>query len=146
MSWKTKFIISRIFLCRDSATRIEFESEKLSLSEKSAKFSPSKFRRDICMSEEQETGLPIIYSKSYKPYKIVTFLRTIKKIIYCERPFFRPKLQFKFVFLSNSSEKKNGLVRESNPGPLTPEARIMPLDQRANYLDERGGGEPYTVI
>ena len=28
-------------------------------------------------------------------------------------------------------EKKNGPVRESNPGPLAPEARIMPLDQLA---------------
>ncbi len=27
--------------------------------------------------------------------------------------------------------KKNGLVRESNPGPLAPKARIMPLDQQA---------------
>ena len=36
-------------------------------------------------------------------------------------------------------EKKNlkkistfGLVRDLNPGPLAPEARIIPLDQRAN--------------
>ena len=28
-------------------------------------------------------------------------------------------------------EKKKGLVRESNPGPLAPEARIIPLDQQA---------------
>ena len=26
----------------------------------------------------------------------------------------------------------NGLLRESNPGPLAPEARIMPLDQAAD--------------
>ena len=26
---------------------------------------------------------------------------------------------------------KEGLVRELNPGPLAPEARIIPLDQRA---------------
>ena len=33
-------------------------------------------------------------------------------------------------------EQKNdvGLVRELNPGPLAPEARIIPLDQRATYL------------
>ncbi len=31
------------------------------------------------------------------------------------------------------SEKDcNGLVRDLNPGPLAPEARIIPLDQRAN--------------
>ena len=28
-------------------------------------------------------------------------------------------------------KKKYGLVRESNPGPLAPKARIMPLDQQA---------------
>ena len=27
--------------------------------------------------------------------------------------------------------QNNGLVRELNPGPLAPKARIMPLDQRA---------------
>ena len=36
-----------------------------------------------------------------------------------EIPFFKPK-----VF-------ETGPVRESNPGPLAPEARIMPLDQQA---------------
>ena len=29
--------------------------------------------------------------------------------------------------------KKNGLVRDSNPGPLAPKARIIPLDQRAAW-------------
>ena len=30
-------------------------------------------------------------------------------------------------------QKKNiGLVRELNPGPLAPKARIMPLDQQAS--------------
>ena len=28
---------------------------------------------------------------------------------------------------------KSGLVQESNPGPLAPEARIIPLDQQAIY-------------
>ncbi len=28
-------------------------------------------------------------------------------------------------------KKKAGLVRDSNPGPLAPKARIMPLDQQA---------------
>ena len=28
--------------------------------------------------------------------------------------------------------RQNGLLRELNPGPLAPEARIMPLDQAAN--------------
>ena len=31
-------------------------------------------------------------------------------------------------------KKDVGLVRELNPGPLAPEARIIPLDQRATYL------------
>ena len=29
------------------------------------------------------------------------------------------------------NKKKTGLVRDSNPGPLAPEARIIPLDQQA---------------
>ena len=29
-------------------------------------------------------------------------------------------------------DQTNGLLRELNPGPLAPEARIMPLDQAAN--------------
>ena len=28
---------------------------------------------------------------------------------------------------------RKGLLRELNPGPLAPEARIMPLDQAANW-------------
>ena len=30
--------------------------------------------------------------------------------------------------------KNEGLVRDLNPGPLAPEARIIPLDQRADIL------------
>ena len=30
---------------------------------------------------------------------------------------------------------QNGPVRESNPGPLSPEARIIPLDQQAYAYD-----------
>ena len=29
-------------------------------------------------------------------------------------------------------QKKEGPLRESNPGPLAPKARIIPLDQAAN--------------
>ena len=32
---------------------------------------------------------------------------------------------------SSEEEKRTGLVRDLNPGPLAPEARIIPLDQRA---------------
>ena len=32
---------------------------------------------------------------------------------------------------------KMGLVRESNPGPLAPEARIIPLDQQASIIAAR---------
>ena len=28
----------------------------------------------------------------------------------------------------------SGPVRESNPGPLAPKARIMPLDQQASHI------------
>ena len=31
--------------------------------------------------------------------------------------------------------KTFGLVRDLNPGPLAPKARIIPLDQRATYID-----------
>lgn len=31
----------------------------------------------------------------------------------------------------SKKNKKTGLARESNPGPHAPEARIIPLDQRA---------------
>ena len=31
----------------------------------------------------------------------------------------------------NSQKNKVGLVRDLNPGPLAPKARIIPLDQRA---------------
>lgn len=42
-------------------------------------------------------------------------------------------------FLNKESKIKNrGLVRELNPGPLTPEARIIPLDQRADSLQNKG--------
>ena len=43
----------------------------------------------------------------------------------------------KFVIFSQSGNhklliiSKTGLVRELNPGPRAPEARIIPLDQRA---------------
>ena len=33
---------------------------------------------------------------------------------------------------TEKNKNKKGLVRESNPGPLAPEARIMPLDQQAS--------------
>ena len=34
---------------------------------------------------------------------------------------------------SKSSQKERGLFWELNPGPLAPEARIMPLDQTADH-------------
>ena len=41
------------------------------------------------------------------------------------------------VQMFNKTMKTNeiGPVRESNPGPLAPEARIIPLDQQANAYD-----------
>ena len=35
-------------------------------------------------------------------------------------------------------EAEEGLLRESNPGPLAPKARIMPLDQAAGWLATTG--------
>ena len=34
-------------------------------------------------------------------------------------------------------QTKYGLVRELNPGPLAPEARIIPLDQQASLEEEK---------
>ena len=40
-----------------------------------------------------------------------------------------------FISLINTSNGKQiGPVRESNPGPLAPKARIMPLDQQAKHV------------
>ena len=43
------------------------------------------------------------------------------------------------VQLYEEGVKQNvrGLVRDSNPGPRAPEARIIPLDQRAGVSDRR---------
>ena len=38
----------------------------------------------------------------------------------------------KFLHMSKINQGKIGLVRDLNPGPRAPEARIIPLDQRAN--------------
>ncbi len=40
------------------------------------------------------------------------------------------KRQHEWILL----KKRGGLVRDLNPGPLAPEARIIPLDQRATGL------------
>ena len=39
-----------------------------------------------------------------------------------------PNMAVRFL----KKKKKSGLVRDSNPGPLAPEARIIPLDQQAS--------------
>ena len=38
-----------------------------------------------------------------------------------------------FMCLFMAKFVKTGLVRDLNPGPLAPKARIMPLDQRASW-------------
>ena len=38
------------------------------------------------------------------------------------------------VIISNKKIKKGGPVRDLNPGPLAPKARIIPLDQLANLI------------
>ena len=53
--------------------------------------------------------------------------------------------------MSFSIEFTNGLLRELNPGPLAPEARIMPLDQAANaknsnMLNNTFHHEPATAV
>ena len=39
----------------------------------------------------------------------------------------------RLYWYSFQKKQKNGPVRESNPGPLAPKARIMPLDQQAIF-------------
>ena len=39
-----------------------------------------------------------------------------------------------FIKRKKKRKKISGLVRESNPGPLAPKARIMPLDQPASVV------------
>ena len=36
------------------------------------------------------------------------------------------------TFQIRNKKREKGLVRDLNPGPLAPEARIIPLDQRAS--------------
>ena len=36
--------------------------------------------------------------------------------------------------MNRYKNNKNGLVRDLNPGPLAPKAKIIPLDQRAIYI------------
>ncbi len=38
--------------------------------------------------------------------------------------------------MDRSCSEKGGLVRDLNPGPLAPKARIIPLDQRATLTME----------
>ena len=47
---------------------------------------------------------------------------------------FASSKQTKVKEKSGRKKKGVGLVRESNSGPLAPEARIIPLDQQANCL------------
>ena len=41
---------------------------------------------------------------------------------------------------------KTGSVRESNPGPLAPKARIMPLDQQAGDIKYGLGRVFYSLL
>ena len=42
-----------------------------------------------------------------------------------------------YIYASTLIEKHHGLVRDLNPGPLAPKARIIPLDQRAIAEERR---------
>ena len=55
---------------------------------------------------------------------VITFNKNI--IFFTQRTIFVTKYNPKKLCI------KLGLVRDLNPGPLAPEARIIPLDQRAN--------------
>ena len=45
-----------------------------------------------------------------------------------------------FIIHIETVKEVIGLLRELNPGPLAPEARIMPLDQAARYVHARENG------
>ena len=45
------------------------------------------------------------------------------------------------VFIWLAADTCKGLFRELNPGPLAPEARIMPLDQTASCKRAEARGE-----
>ena len=61
----------------------------------------------------------------------ISFIRLWKKttegIIFRIQYFWKKKIQFWKLL-------PGGPVRESNPGPLAPKARIMPLDQQATHM------------
>ena len=61
----------------------------------------------------------------------ISFIRLWKKttegIIFRIQCFWKKKIQFWKLL-------PGGPVRESNPGPLAPKARIMPLDQQATHM------------
>ena len=67
----------------------------------------------------------LIFSDEMKTFLINNFCLSRKST---EAQQFRV---FLAKWLSNAAGKRNGLVRELNPGPLAPEARIIPLDQQA---------------
>ena len=48
------------------------------------------------------------------------------------RSFAKAQQRFAVVMNTRIAVAEKGLLRELNPGPLTPEARIIPLDQAAN--------------
>ena len=64
-------------------------------------------------------SLPVDRSWHHLEYTVSEI--TGEKVCVCERE------GKKKIFL----KQKSGLVWESNPGPLAPEARIIPLDQQA---------------
>ena len=48
------------------------------------------------------------------------------------RSFAKAQQRFAVVMNTRIALAQKGLLRELNPGPLAPEARIIPLDQAAN--------------
>ena len=47
---------------------------------------------------------------------------------------------------AETSQRKKGLLRELNPGPLAPEARIIPLDQAASCVFRTSASLQYDLV
>ena len=67
---------------------------------------------------------------------LLFFVRSIAQCFASKKPVIKKTKKTMLLRLVKYFDKtiSKGPVRESNPGPLAPEARIMPLDQQARRI------------